>query len=203
MPLPVHAFHNESKLLSLIAIGDEAAFAELYERHKNRIYTIAFKLTCSATLAEEIVQDVFLAIWLKRSGLSDIQHFSAYLFVVARNQVYKVLRRTASGYHSIPIGAEEQSLMHNDTESRLMEKENELLLHVAVNRLPAQQKSVYNLIKVDGLKRGEVADLLNIQPETIKSHLAHAMKSIRSYCLLHLDMMLAIGVCLFTLRQAG
>jgi len=178
--------YNEKKLLELIAEGDEFAFAKLFAYYRNRIFSIAFKLTKSNIIAEEIVQDVFLKIWLKRANLDDIQNFSSYLFIVTRNNAYKVLKGIARNYKVILLTDEDQSFATNDTTDVIMEKEYGLLLQKAIDRLPNQQKQVYYLIKDQGLKRDEVAHQLNIQPETVKFHLAQAMKNIRAYCMLYL-----------------
>jgi RNA polymerase sigma-70 factor (ECF subfamily) len=86
---------------------------------------------------------------------------------------------------------------NDNIEDYLINKEYSSVLHEAVTRLPRKQKEVYSLIKEHGLKRDEAAYILNLKPETIKSHLAEAMKNIRSYCTLNLDMMLLIPVYLF------
>lgn len=190
---------NETVLLARISAGDEMAFGIVFNHYKNRIYSIAFKLLASTSIAEEIVQDVFLIIWLKRADLADIKNFSAYLFVLTRNNVYKALKQNARYYKSQILSEEDQLLMHNDTENSVMEKEYNLLLQKAINRLPLQQQKVYKLMKEQGLKRAEVANLLDIHPETIKSHMAQAMRSIRAYCILHSDIHLGIIICIFRL----
>ncbi len=184
--------YNEEALIRLIALGDENAFAKLFEHHRNKIYGVAFKLTRSASLAEEIVGDVFLKIWLKRSGLADIQNFRAYLFAITRNDVYRILKQIAKNHKIVSIAHNNQSLAHNNTEDYIMEKEYGSLLQEAIDRLPKQQKQVYKLMKEQGLKREEAADFLDLQPETVKFHLAQAMKNIRSFCTLYLDLMTGI-----------
>ena len=188
--------YNEKELLALIAEGDESAFAKLFEYYRNRIYSIAFKLTNSTSIAEEIVQDVFLKIWLKRADLIEIQNFNAYLFIVTRNDVYRVLKQIARNYKIVLITDEDQSAAHNDTADLVMEKEYNLLLQRAIDRLSNQQKQVYKLMKDQGLKREEVADLLHLQPETVKFHLAQAMKNIRAFCMLHLGIFIGFAICL-------
>lgn len=189
--------YHEKELLALIANGDETAFSRLFEYYRNRIYSIAFKLTHSTAVSEEIVQDVFLKIWLKRADLTGIQNFSAYLFIVARNTVYKVLKRNAIYFNSRMIAEENQILLHKDPEHLLMEKDYNSLLQKAIHRLPAQQQKVYKLVKEQGLKREEVAELLEIHPETIKYHLAQAKKNIRTYCSPFLDLNMGIIFFLF------
>jgi RNA polymerase sigma-70 factor (family 1) len=186
--------HNEKELLELIAESDESAFAKLFTHYRDRIYSIAFKLTKSTVIAEEIVQDVFLRIWLKRANLNEIQNFNAYLFIVTRNDAYKVLKGIARNYKIALLTDEDQSLMINDTGDLIMEREYNLLLQNAVNRLPNQQREVYSLVKEQGLKRDEVAHQLNIQPETVKFHLAQAMKNIRAFCLLYLSAFIGFSI---------
>ena len=67
--------YNEEELLAFIANGDELAFTRVFDYYRDRIYSIAFKITHSTTVAEEIVQDVFLKIWLRRDHLIEIENF--------------------------------------------------------------------------------------------------------------------------------
>lgn len=180
--------NNEKELLDLIAGGDEAAFAKLFAFYQNRIYSSAFKLSRSSTIAEEIVQNVFLKIWLNRVNLCSINNFGAYLFVIIRNEVYVALNRIARNHKVHSLFGIDQMAGDNDNEKRFMDREYENLLQRAIEQLPVQQKKVYKLMKVQGLKRDETATLMRIHPETVKSHLAQAIKSVRSYCLMHLNL---------------
>ena len=90
----------------------------------------------------------------------------------------------------------EASFVHNDTHEYLVGREVTSILQKAIEKLPDQQKQVYRLIKEDNLKRNEVAQLLQIQPETVKYHLAQAMKNIRAFCLLHLSTFIGFAIVL-------
>jgi RNA polymerase sigma-70 factor (ECF subfamily) len=197
--LPNEIVHNENELVKLVAAGDVSAFGKLFAHYKDRIYSIAYKLSKSTVISEEIVQDVFLKIWLRRDSLDGIQNFSAYLFVITRNDVYKVLREIGRNYKTALLPDEDQTLSDHDTAGPLMEKEYNLLLQNAIDRLPRQQKQVYHLVKDWGLKRDEVAHQLQIQPETVKFHLAQAAKNIRAFCMLHLNKF--IGLLLLLLHS--
>jgi RNA polymerase sigma-70 factor (ECF subfamily) len=179
--------YKESEILSLVAVGNEPAFEKLFNHYHHKIYTIAIKLTHSTVLAEEIVQDVFLIIWQRRSELYQIQDFDAYLFIVARNKVYKVLKRIAKNYSITSFKNQSSLAANNDTSDVVMNKEYNFLLKKAIDRLPNQQRQVYKYIKEDGLKRDEVAFLLHLKPETVKSNLAQSMKKIRAYCIFYLS----------------
>ncbi|MCS3796457.1 RNA polymerase sigma factor [Niastella sp. OAS944] len=184
--------YTEHELLKLVAEGDRNAFTQLYNNYRNKIYSIAFELTESTTVAEEIVQDVFLKIWVKRDSLHEVEHFKAYLFTITRNYVFTALKRIAR-QESLEVSAiQDAPLYDHDTEDRVLNKEYTRILQAAIDRLPEQQKQVYNLIKKEGLKREEAAAALHLSPETVKTHLAQAMRSIRTYCLARLDISIAL-----------
>ena len=187
--------YTEDELLAFIANGDELAFTNLFDNYRDRIYSIAFRITHSTTIAEEIVQDVFLKIWLRRDRLIEIQNFNAYLFVITRNHVYKALKQIAKNYELTAFAERDQLAGDNDSAGLVMEKEYNSLLRKAIDRLPNQQKKVYQYIKEKGLKREEAAGLLHLSPETVKYHLAEAMKNIRTFCMLHLDMFIGFIIC--------
>jgi RNA polymerase sigma-70 factor (ECF subfamily) len=187
--------YTEDELLAFIANGDELAFTNLFDNYRDRIYSIAFRITHSTTIAEEIVQDVFLKIWLRRDRLIEIQNFNAYLFVITRNHVYKALKQIAKNYELTAFTEKDQLAGDNDSAGLVMEKEYNSLLRKAIDRLPNQQKKVYQYIKEKGLKREEAAGLLHLSPETVKYHLAEAMKNIRTFCMLHLDMFIGFIIC--------
>jgi RNA polymerase sigma-70 factor (family 1) len=184
--------YTELELLKLVAEGDRNAFTQIYNNYRNKIYSIAFELTESTTVSEEIVQDVFLKIWVKRNSLHEVEHFRAYLFTITRNYVFTALKRIARK-ESIEVSAiQDAPLFDHDTEDRVLNNEYTRILQAAIDRLPEQQKQVYNLIKKEGLKREEAAAALHLSPETVKTHLAQAMRSIRIYCLARLDISIAL-----------
>jgi RNA polymerase sigma-70 factor (family 1) len=186
----------EKALLKQVSAGDENAFRQLFEHHRNTIYSIAFTFTKSVELSEEIVQDVFLKVWLRRATLNDIQHFRPYLFAVTRNYVYKVLKQISQNHKATVHLVDDELFVTNDIADLLIEKEYNLLLQRAVDRLPNQQQTVYKLIRDQGLKRHEVACQLNLKPETVKFHMAQAIKNIRSFCMLHLNSSILLFFCL-------
>jgi RNA polymerase sigma-70 factor (ECF subfamily) len=183
---------NNKELLLLTANGDELAFARLFDLYANHIYTIAIRFTGSPITAEETVQEVFLKIWLKRESLPEIKDFRAYLFIITRNYLYRILRANADKYRKQREYSRSYALTQNDTENKVLEKEYGLVLQQAIDRLPRQQKKVYRLVKEMGLKREDAAHLLQIHPETIKYHLSEAMKNLRRHCLPYLEIFLII-----------
>lgn len=184
--------NSEQDVLMRVAQGDKDAFEQLFNRYRNKIYSIAFELTGSGSMAEEIVQDVFLKIWLKRNTLEEIAHFQAYLFTITRNYVFTALKRIARKETVEMNAVQGMPSFYHDTENRVLDKDYTALLQTAIDRLPLQQKQVYTLIKKEWYSREEAAAALQISPETVKTHLAQAMRHIRAWCLAHIDVSIAL-----------
>lgn len=178
---------NDILLLKRMAKDDNTAFACLFNRYRNKIYSIGLQLTHSRPLAEEIVQDVFLNVWAKREALSEVVHFRAYLFTTARNIVIDALRKKASQERLAREAG--QPITYESSFDVLLNKQYETVLQTAIGRLTPRQREVYHLVHERGLKREEVAAQLNISAETVKSVLAAAMLHIRAYCKSHLDLL--------------
>jgi RNA polymerase sigma-70 factor (ECF subfamily) len=177
---------NERDFIVRISNGDEKAFADVFENYRDKIYSFVLKLTRSPLVSEEIVEDVFLKIWLYRMSLRKVENFQAYLFTVARNESYKILKQMAVNYNTILLTESYEVPSNENCEELLIGKEFSSMLQKAVDQLPKQQKHVYQLMKVASLNRAEVATLLKLKPETVKFHLAEAMKRIRAFCMVHL-----------------
>jgi len=165
-----------------IANEDEQAFAGLFHRYRDKIYSVAFKLTGSSFIAAEVVQEVFLKIWTRRQTLPGISDFESYLFIMARNCVFTSLRKAARQQST----ESDWNLMVGDTEisadNKFIANEYTTLLQEAVDTLPFHQRQVYLLSHEEEMTRSEIAELLQISPETVKSHLARASRTVRAFC---------------------
>ena len=172
---------NEIELLSQVAKGDEIAFRQLFNHYWGKIYSVAFTLTKSAELSEEIVQDVFLKIWLKKEQLPAIVKFESYLFIVARNHILNQLRKKTCDQHFAAHLEKHFSATASSPEQEMMLKETSQLINKALEQLPARQREVYRLSRNDGLDVNTIARQLGISKLTVKSHLTKALQFIRHY----------------------
>ncbi|MBB6108328.1 RNA polymerase sigma-70 factor (ECF subfamily) [Mucilaginibacter lappiensis] len=172
---------TERMLLHLIATGDQKSFTMLFEHYSKTVYPFALKLTRSEELAEEILQEIFLKIWINRQNLPEIENFGAYVNRMTRNYAYNVLRRIA---HENLIAFELSKQMTeevNDTEDAVIYRDLEHSLNQAISCLTPQQKLIYTLCHQEGLKYSEVAGRLNISSSTVHTHMKLALKFIRTY----------------------
>ncbi|WP_316805614.1 RNA polymerase sigma-70 factor [Pedobacter nototheniae] len=178
---------NEAELIKKVSQGDKRAFTILFNAHYKSLASYVFKLTESLEVAEEIVQDVFIKIWLKKESLEHIHHFGNYIFILSKNQTLNYLRKKANDELKFKTW-EKEFEGENPEESSYEQAENfRLLIDKAIENLPPQQKKIYLLSREEKLKYEEIAKMLNISPETVKKHIYVASKAIKEYVKNHMD----------------
>ena len=84
--------HNEKELLLQVAEGDETAFNTLFQHYTAHLHPYIMSLVKSATIAEEMIQETFIRIWMNRDKLSKIEHPRAWIFRIAANECFNFLR---------------------------------------------------------------------------------------------------------------
>jgi RNA polymerase sigma-70 factor (family 1) len=171
--------NNDKNLLILVSQNSEAAFRQLFDLYWNKIYSVAFALTKSKMISEEIVQDVFLKVWTKRTELPALDNFDAFLFIVARNHIYNVLRKKSVEpvlSHPAP-----PCLDNAGPEQVFCAKETLQLVEQAVALLPDQQQAVFRLSRNEGLDYNTIALQLGISRSTVKNHMTKALRFLRQY----------------------
>ena len=147
---------TDQELVALMRQGDERAFNVLFEQHQQLVFSIAMKLTHSRSQAKEVVQDVFLKVWIKRGELASIDNFAAYLNRTARNQSIDALRKIArEALRSVELKEEQLENGDDSTERTLNFHETEKMIAQAVETLSPQQRRVYQLCHEQGLKYEE------------------------------------------------
>ncbi|SNR76449.1 RNA polymerase sigma factor [Flavobacterium sp. ov086] len=187
--MSVDSSSNQNQLLDELSKGSERAFTDLYNRYKNVVYSCALKITKSRTLSEEVVQDVFLKIWLKKETLTDIAHFESYIFVVARNHIFSMLKQIAKET-TLKSKFNYTDISFDHTDAPLEEEEFTSLLNEIIKQLPPQQQKVYRMAKEEDLNYQQIGELLNISATTAKKHLALALKFIRIKLTNHISFIL-------------
>lgn len=168
--------NDERALLQEVADGDERAFTRLFEHYHQRLGMHIFRITKSEQIAEELVHDVFLKIWLNRELLSGIDNFAVYLFVVSKNAALNALKKISAEklkYTGLDDICEEPAEQPDDYRYVLIDE--------AIDRLPPQQREVYMLSRHQRLSYHEIALKMGISRETVKKYLQIATASITAY----------------------
>lgn len=179
--MPAPFAHNERKLLGELASGNAEAFRLLYEQYWGKIYAVSVFYLKEKSAAEDIVQETFLRIWIKREQLPDVQHFAHYIQTIARNLIISLLRKKIH-HDNVELRAPGNLQENTWKPSQQLEaKEIAELIKKAVNRLSPKQKQIYLLSSEQKLSLKELAAELNISYDTARQYKSEALKFIRSY----------------------
>lgn len=163
-----------------ISNNDEAAFACLFEMFNKRLMAFSYSLVHSKEIAEEVVEDVFVKLWLKRGSISNIANLAVYLYVAVKNLSLNRISEKARQLITQPFdGVEPQvEALTDDPYSLLVTAEMLGRMNKAIDELPPRCKMIFKLVREDGLRYKEVAEILNISVNTIDVQMAIAVKRI-------------------------
>lgn len=164
-------------LVDIIAEGHVKAFTRFYTTFFQRLLLESDKYVKDISVAEELVQDVFLKIWENPSNLEDVKSVKSYLYKsVINSSINYINRQKNIEQHHQKIAADfsEEYLMELDEENELV-----VLLRIEIEKLPPQCKKVFKLNRFEKLKYREIADLLDISERTVENHIANALKILR------------------------
>ena len=178
-----HLVIDEKELLFLLKQGHVTAFEEIYKLYSSRLFGNIYKVVKSKSTAQEILQEVFIKVWNNRTGIDPKSSFRAYIFRIAENNVCDFFRnasRIKKMHSHIHVIA---SKHYEHIEEFLLSKENNALLHTAINSLPPQRQLVFRLCKLEGKSYHEVSQQLGITVSTVSDHIVKANKAIRDYLL--------------------
>ncbi len=170
---------TDQKIIKKFVNGDLAAFDQIYDLYSRKIFYFALGLIKDKDNAKDLVQEVFITLWEKRSYVNPDLNFGNYIFTITYNSVRKYFRRK-----SIEIRVKEHLLnsspeLINDSDNKLIYNELIELANKSVNKLSPKRKIVYKLSRNEGMKIKEIATRLNISPRTAENHLAQALKFLK------------------------
>jgi RNA polymerase sigma-70 factor, ECF subfamily len=161
----------------------EAALSTLYDRYNRTVYAVGLKILGERSLAEELVQDVFLKVWRSSRTFDPSRaSFSTWLFRVTRSAAIDLHRKRAHKVHPIPDG-ESHVLAARDLSATPQEVVDESWLSWRVSRalevLDTPHREVIELAYFGGLSQREISERTGVPLGTVKSRTASAFKSLR------------------------
>ncbi len=158
---------------------DQQAYKELFTELYAYLYHFAFSFVRSKQSAEEVLSDVFIKVWEKRRELEKITNLKVYLYVATRNIAlnYAEKQKKTATQNLDEFAAGIKSL-HFNPEELLITAEMMARIQKAIDDLPAKCKLVFKLVKEDGLKYKEVAEVMSISVKTVENQLAIALRKI-------------------------
>lgn len=171
---------NDEQLLELTRDDDRAAFTELYHRYWKRLFVVAANKLNDQAIAEELVQDILADLWYRRKQINITTTLSAYLSVALKYKIIDYMARLNHRLKYEAYAALNNSLEDDVTQDWLGFEELKDRLSKLVNALPEKCRIVYQLSREQGYSQKQIARKLGIAEKTVESHLAKALKNLRT-----------------------
>ena len=169
---------NET-ITALLAKRDESTFEQVFKTHFKSLHAYAFTILKDSDEAEEVVQQVFFKLWERSETLSIDGPVAAYLYRAVHNESLNLLKHEkVKKNHRLHVAYN----MKNETDQaskKVTSGELEKKLHAALNELPEQCRTIFQLSRFNELKYREIADQLGISIKTVENQMGKALKLLR------------------------
>lgn len=166
-------------ITSLLAKRDESAFEQVFKTHFKSLHAYAFTILKDDAEAEEMVQQVFFKLWERTETLHITGSVTAYLYRAVHNESLNYLKHEkVKSNHRLHVAYS----MKNEADSaskKLLGGELEQKLQAALNELPEQCRTIFQMSRFDEMKYREIADKLDISVKTVENQMGKALKLLR------------------------
>ncbi|MEJ7736805.1 MAG: RNA polymerase sigma-70 factor [Chitinophagaceae bacterium] len=167
--------------LKITENDDQGAFGELFAQYYPSLLPFAVSILKNHELGEEVVEDVFMKLWQNRKMLNAINNINYYLLVAVKHTALDYLNKEKRTQH---VSLENVELEFGDVElnpeNALISRESILVIQKIIESLPDKCKLIFRLVKENGLKYREVAELLNISIKTVETQMTIALSRVGS-----------------------
>jgi len=171
---------SDAELWILILNDDYRAFTALFNRHWLKMYNTALRYLHDEQASEEVVHDLFLNIWNRKSHLN-ISEFDKYFKAATRYQVYAYLKKhkESSLVYLDTFAESYDARNYNNADRNIAYQELESRLNKHLTLLPLRCKEIFLMSRMQHFTNFEIAQKLGINKRTVENQLTHALQSIR------------------------
>jgi RNA polymerase sigma-70 factor (ECF subfamily) len=170
--------HLEDKILvSRLKSGDKNAFKLLFEKYYPLFISFTKRLLKDEVDAEDLIQNVFMRIWVGRANLDEDKNFKNYLLVSVRNEIYQYFRHHFRIDDTAECPEVVDTTQNIDTE--ISAKELEKRITDVIMKMPQRRREIFNLSRLEKLSNQEISTRLGISVRTVEKHIENALKDIR------------------------
>jgi RNA polymerase sigma factor (sigma-70 family) len=164
---------SDRQLMNAVAQGEETAFGELYQRHGTAIFNYLFRLIHEEALAEDLLQETFVAIWKGAHSFRGKSKAKTWMFGIAHNKAVSWLRRNRPD--SLHEGQTAPGIEPNPETTSIINWRNRELL-TALNSLSPNHRAVIELVFVQEMAYADIAKVMHCPLGTVKSRVSYALR---------------------------
>jgi RNA polymerase sigma-70 factor (ECF subfamily) len=171
--------HTEKELVEKLKGGDTFAFEVLFYKYRNKIKGFATRIVPTQIDPEEIVQEVFVKIWLSKELLDPGKNFQSYLFSIAKNLVLDHLKSAVNRRLYFVETHFQQDLLPDEETDVTHPEELEQQIMGLLKQIPERRREIFCLSRFDGLSYKQIAEKLGISENTVDSQIRNALSFLR------------------------
>jgi RNA polymerase sigma-70 factor (family 1) len=173
------AIYTDNELLVLLTQDDRKAFELIYRKYWLELYDSAYQRLKNNQQSEDIVQDIFVNLWIRRRQVT-IENLPAYLHSAVRFKVFNYVERDLA-CQALYEPNETIASCQSAADSRLMEQELMSLVLLYADSLPEKRKQIFLMHLHDNLSTKEIADQLKVSQKTVQNQLGSAIQGLRAH----------------------
>jgi RNA polymerase sigma-70 factor (ECF subfamily) len=169
---------NDKELAAHFREGDRNAFAEIFERYHDVLFAHAYNKLRDKDEARDIVQDVFVKFWNKRTEIEITSNLSGYLFIMVRNSIFssikhKIVVKNAASFNQFENEGEAT------TDHLIREKQLASIIESEIAALPPRMRQVFELSRKEHLSNRRIAERLGLSEFTVADQIKKALRVLR------------------------
>lgn len=170
--------HTEKELTKMLSKGDAFAFEVLFYKYRNKVKGFAKKMVPAQVDPEEIVQEVFVKLWLKKEMVNPEKDFQSYLFSIAKNLILDYIKSAVNRKLYFVGEHFQQDLLVEENAEYIVDGAEEKLQKL-INQIPERRREIFILSRFEGLTYKQIAGRLNISENTVDSQIRNALAFLR------------------------
>lgn len=173
---------SDEKLARALTDGSVDAFRSLYDRYNRSVYANILKIVKQPEYAEDILQEVFVALWEYRAKIKSNQSVGGWLFVVSFNKATTFLKKKLrESLDYIEEYTDYEDILPDEAVNEDHYLAQWMIVEEAVNALPARKKEVFKLCRFEGKTKEEVASMMGLSTVSVKDYLKQSNRAIKDY----------------------
>ncbi|MBU1009285.1 MAG: RNA polymerase sigma-70 factor [Bacteroidetes bacterium] len=172
--------NDNQRLIQGLTAGDRKIFEEIFHLYYAPLCRYCLRYVVETEEAEEIVQEMFFKLWLRRDDLSINSSIQAYLYRAVQNHALNFLKKQKvhkEFERFVGFQTQHDHIQHNH---ELEEQDMQRVLKHAVLSLPEKRREIFELSRYDGLKNAEIAERLNLSVKTVENQMTRAFEQLRT-----------------------
>jgi RNA polymerase sigma-70 factor (family 1) len=170
----------EEMLLKLLKADDDTAFKEIYKRYWRQLYKSAYAKTRSHDIAEEIVQNIFVSLWEKRTS-SSIEHLESYLQSAVKYRVINYFKSFLVKEKYLKNLKNQYAETEDTSATNFLLHELNSIIEKAIRELPEKTQIIFNLSRTENYTVKQISESMHLSEKAVEYHITKSLKQLRFY----------------------